>query len=256
MTSHIPQPQSRLLQLPGEIRNEIYDYLVVRQRYIHFKRPTADANTATLRASNDQATLRIALGLVHTCRQLRKEFQPLHLKDVHATVNIPDINEFIADFIPIPATCTNTLYIRIPRSYYTVNLMPLLRFQSAATSVKINLLDPYRAPDGFDIVHDDRDEDPHYRFFCFLTAVLAALERTAAWRTYFRDAIVDITVDHAEHFSWTIKVKKDAKEDWMPWNAATSRESSSRQHRAAASMWRMRIGMGHIIMPNVVVASD
>jgi len=240
-----------------EIRNEIYDYLVVRKRYVHFKRPTADATTTPAHASNNPYTHRIALGLVHTCRQLRKEFQPLHLKYVHATVNIPDINEFIADFIPIPATCTNTLYIRIPRSYYTVNLMALLRFQNAATFVKIILLDPYRGPDTFDIKPDDnRDGDPHYRFFCFLTAVLLALERTAAWRTYFRDAIVDITVDHAEHLSWTIKVKKDAKEDWMPWNAATSRESSSRQQRAAASMWKMRIGMGHIIMPNVIVASD
>jgi len=184
-----------------EIRNEIYDYLVVRKRYIHFKRPTADATTTPVHASTYSYTHRIALGLVHTCRQLRKEFQPLHLKDVHATVNIPDINEFIADFIPIPATCTNTLYIRIPRSYYTVDLMALLHFQNAATSVKIILLDPYRGPDTFDIKPDDnRYGDPHYRFFCFLTAVLA-LERTAACRTYFRDAIVDMTVDHAEHLS-------------------------------------------------------
>lgn len=145
--------------------------------------------------------------------------------------------------------------LRMPIFSYTIDLMPLVRLQSAARFVLINLR---HIPEAF-IERSSTEklfkDGEHFAFTRCIQAIIA-LKCMEVWRNYTRDAIVNITVELHGTLSLTIEVNKDAKEDWMPWDAATSRESSSKQHRAAATMWKMRIGLGDLIVPNVVVASD
>jgi hypothetical protein len=87
---------------------------------------------------------------------------------------------------------------------------------------------------------------------------MLALRRVQVWREYTRDAIRDITVKHDKRdgLSWCIEVKKAAKLDCMPSDAAVPRESLAKRCWCAAMIWRIKVRLGGITMPNVLVASD
>ena len=219
---------------------------------MRFSIPTA--NQIPLTPSRRRLIPRTAIGLIHTCRQLREEFQPLEIQDVEIEVDLRVVNRLIADLVPKPEAWRNQLDIEVPRSYYTFDLMPLVRFQNVARSALVRALTAPQTRIGFDSPSSSR-EYADFDFSCLITNILF-LSRTQVWRDYTQDALVNITVDYHGSMSWTIEVNKDAKEDWMPWDAGTTRESCSKQTWAATRMWKMRVGLGHMIMPNVVVASD
>ena len=212
------------------------------------------ANQAPLTDTRRHYTPRTAIGLIHTCRQVREEFQPLEIQDTEIEVDLRIVNRFIADLVPKPEAWWNKLEIEVPRLYCTFDLMPLVRFQNAARSAVVRATTAPQTCIGFDLPAYITS-GAHFDFSCLITNILF-LSRTQAWRDYTQDAIVNITVDYHGAVSWIIEVKKDAEEDWMPWDAGTTRESCSKQTWAATRIWKMRVGLGHMIMPNVVVAYD
>jgi hypothetical protein len=63
----VPQPDSPLLQLPGELREQIYDFLFVSTRVTFGERSTGRIGRKTLKPASH------SLALLRVCRQIYKE---------------------------------------------------------------------------------------------------------------------------------------------------------------------------------------
>jgi hypothetical protein len=130
-----------------------------------------------------------------------------------------------------------------------MSLLPLIRLGYASPAIKIELTGT--------AIRGDVEDAQHLALKMFVDALLV-LRRTRVWREYTRDAVRDVTVKHHERdgLSWCVEVKKGAKRDWMPWDVAVPRGSMEKGRWGAAMMWRMKVGLGGIMMPNVLVASE
>jgi hypothetical protein len=107
----------------------------------------------------------------------------------------------------------------------------------------------------FGVECEDTEYEKHYVLPNLIDSIFY-LGRSEVWRNYIHDSITNITIKYHESLSWTIEVKKIAKEDCMLWDTAAPQESSWKKCRAANTMSKIRIGLGGIMKPNVVVASD
>lgn len=100
-----PANNSRLLNLPGELRNMVYDYLFVSTRLTFAERRIGDRFMATKPAPNSLAILR-------TCRQINRETQGLWLNRV--LFNFDTICTMLDKLSTLPeGTVSEIRYLRV-----------------------------------------------------------------------------------------------------------------------------------------------
>ena len=92
----LPQTLSPLLQLPGELRNQIYNYLFASTRLTFGKRRTSRMTCKTMRpALNSLAILRV-------CRQINQEAGSLWLGEI--LFNFEQVEDLLDKFSTLPSS--------------------------------------------------------------------------------------------------------------------------------------------------------
>lgn len=179
-------------------------------------------------------------GLAQSCKQLRKEFLPLLLHHVQHHLKGQEMHDYIETF----NSSMITIHVPVRIDFHgmedeTVELLPLLKM-AAKTWVSCYFL--LKWPEG------TTDQ------------VLDKLSSTAtlvkAWRDFAGHSVSSIKYRVNDPQSFEIVVKQAAKEAWMPWDPRVDAATRPKKDCAAATLWRFRIGIGHLPMPKVEVVED
>ncbi|KAH7082607.1 hypothetical protein BKA63DRAFT_583610 [Paraphoma chrysanthemicola] len=83
-----------LLELPGELRNRIYDF-AVEEPITYFSRRLQTWSATELESSGITEQKPLYQNLTQSCRQLRKEYLPLYVGQLELHVCHVDVDEFI-----------------------------------------------------------------------------------------------------------------------------------------------------------------
>ncbi|KAF2993454.1 hypothetical protein E8E13_002209 [Curvularia kusanoi] len=114
---------SRLLAIPGEIHNLIYEFIIEKalsRTQLKFTdvKEHPDSIRLTRKPGHEQDwpnLLRISVGLTQTCRQLRQEFLPIHQACVTVRVTKKDLPEYTATFIDGLDVANLNVWLPAPR---------------------------------------------------------------------------------------------------------------------------------------------
>ncbi|KAJ4350087.1 uncharacterized protein N0V89_008708 [Didymosphaeria variabile] len=119
-------PQSRLLQLPGELRNGIYEYAREDDTVgVHVARSLNSTGTTPMTRTQPWF-----LGLTQTCRAIRKEFRPVYMEHTVFSMRLLGAYTFIAAYVPshVEVFCGNVLInFDYGLSLLETNILPLLQ---------------------------------------------------------------------------------------------------------------------------------
>jgi hypothetical protein len=101
----VPQPESPLLRLPGELREQIYDFLFVSTRVTFGERSTGRIGRRTLKPAPH------SLALLRVCRQIYKECKYFWLSRV--LFNFESVESLLDKLSPLPlATLSQIRHVR------------------------------------------------------------------------------------------------------------------------------------------------
>lgn len=106
VSSWVEQRSSRLLQLPGELRNMIYDLVFGSIRLIYGKRPINRYSQVRMKSPPH------SLALLHTCQQTYQELRFYWMK--HVLFIFEDPETLVNKLSPLPAPITSQIrHLRI-----------------------------------------------------------------------------------------------------------------------------------------------
>ncbi|KAF2023368.1 hypothetical protein EK21DRAFT_118842 [Setomelanomma holmii] len=201
-----------LLDLPGEIRNRIYDAAVGGENTQCKLSPpeAANANPDDETSSGDPEKRQLYafldrawLGLTQTCRQLRIEFLPIYFANLDIMIDYWNVYDYLATFIfqgklnEDPTTKEYTLSLSSSHNEISpsINIAPLLRTYKKSPGFKLNF-----------------GEDHRYSY-----DVQCVLNRdNTAWWEYMLKAISRIHYHANLSFSYMdTLVKPEFAEGWM-----------------------------------------
>jgi hypothetical protein len=116
-----------------------------------------------------------------------------------------------------------------------IDLLPLFQLgrDYPKLFVKTNLVAP-----------DDAEQDICYKLWFNLHA-------NEAWLLFINNEASRILYCLGADVPLSIFVKPSARKEWMPWDPRVDRMTCAQEHRGAAAIWRLRIGMGQFEMPYV-----
>jgi hypothetical protein len=183
-----------------------------------------------------------SVGLAQSCQQFRKEYLPLHLDRVRCfNVMGHEMHEFVQTF---GTSAITTLVPVVFNFEYTetgqiFELWPRLKM-ALKTHVGIHHM----------------SEKHLVKLNASLRHPLNTIKDVEAFRAFIRDSVSSITYQVGHDESLRVMVKQSAKKEWMPWDPEVDAETRPRKDRAAAALWRFRMGFGPIQMPKVEIAED
>ncbi|KAH7066590.1 hypothetical protein BKA63DRAFT_123610 [Paraphoma chrysanthemicola] len=137
----------RFLDLPGELRNRIYELVDVTPRLVTLAMP-ANPRIRRIRGTAYYSRMQLrGLALTQVCREIRGEFRPLLLRDV--VVSLRDIEMYVHAFVEQPKMNYRRAFglfhekigiIQISISSYSeVDVLYLLRLKARHPDSKIKL---------------------------------------------------------------------------------------------------------------------
>jgi hypothetical protein len=250
--------KSRLLDLPGELWNRIYDLAIQdleeaasENRAWRFEmRPPSDISKCALdpdldplpfpsmATSNWSDFNRAYLGLSQTCHTLRTEFLPLHNAVTQATscIDLPNATAYTETFILPYATGAETtldVLIGAEGTYRIDSLLDLLR-----RLPELKLRHP---------LHMVPAEKSDIQALCIMCA-------SSAWAAYYHKCVSGVEVQVTwNRKSWLdevciyILVKKDFGEAWMSWAPRYWQD-----YQSGLWEWQEELGLDGIITPDVL----
>jgi hypothetical protein len=161
---------------------------------------------------------------------------PLHYRRTTHTILGRDINQYITDFFPEKARSCGRVIVNLRHSMgHTLDLLPVLKMSITAPYLEITIFGLLPLLD------------------LDLLTKLLSLRGVKVWQRFIQDSVASIS--YSVSFAETLKivVKPSVQADWMPWYPTVDMEGRSKKVRGAATLWRMKVGLGGFAMPCVEV---
>jgi hypothetical protein len=175
----------------------------------------------------------ITIALTQTCRQIRLEFLPLHDASFGSDIPAQNIGKNISKYYNV---LLRSEWLWIDGSDcegLVVELLPLMRLSTAAP--RVNIL-------GF------RGGE--------LAQNLLEIRHVLALKKFVHTSATSMSYRAGSNSALKVVVKESAAAEWMPWDPTVDNEGRPRKERGAATLWRMRAGLGAFPMPFVEVAKQ
>lgn len=184
-----------------------------------------------------------SLGLTQTCRFIRQEFHPLQLAGVKYAVQGPDIDDYIRTFHNERTCLPPQLILDFHGTLNeTIELMPILSMLLAGAEMML-------APTS-QLGHKEPPGNT-------VPKLVFATRNVAPWRDFVRSSVSSIKHRHGQTDILHITVKQSVRKEWMPWNPKVdSLATRGRKEYATITLWKLKIGLGHLQLPFVDVSDD
>ncbi|KNG50857.1 hypothetical protein TW65_01835 [Stemphylium lycopersici] len=139
-------PQRNLLNLPGELRNRICEWVIEgTQSDVRLRSPPYPlwlACRAPNRVLRWELLRRETLGLTQTCRKLRDEFLPLHQQHVIVQLwNPEDLRRYLAEFFPNNEEPHGTVKLSVPPEHAKLEVLPFIHALCSAPKLDLRFVD-------------------------------------------------------------------------------------------------------------------
>jgi hypothetical protein len=224
-----------------EIRNQIYAYAItpttVRLRLLPESEKDSVATPSNYHDVKWRISRRTCIGLSQTCWTVRSEMIQLHHQRTASVILANDINKYITDFLPEKAWACGRIYLDFASlGSCSLELLPLLQLNIIAPKLEIY-------------------EYPSTPAWTQLSKLLL-LRRVEVWRHFIQNSVTSISYRIGPAETLKIVVKPSARAEWMPWNPPIDTDGRSKKVRSAATLWRIKAGLGGFSMPFVEVAEE
>ena len=191
-----------------ELRNRIYEYVIAQKRnrrpteilLIPPPYPTKSLLSCPGRLLSWSKLRRQTLGLSQTCRQLRREFLPLHQRIAPISISQTDVERYVTDFFPKDSQANGTLEIRLSRPR-KVSLLQLFKLIVRSPKFIVHL---YSLCDWYDSTNA-------------IVRLLLDSASMTKWATFVGEHVSHLSVSTGPHSKLVITVKRSAMKTWMPW---------------------------------------
>jgi hypothetical protein len=214
----------RFLELPGEIRNAIYNYC----------EPTAPQNFVHGHKIDRQTPSHTVLNLAGVNKQLRSGFLPLCQNGFTHRVQIADLSSYMQTFIAPHSTVSRTIEIEVEAGIKkAVDILPLMTLVRKHGGLVLEIKDSSPVPSPFETA-----EQRQARLLIDLLASVFSSSslQTDKWAAYASKAVREVIVAPTDgDLEIQVVVKKRYEEWWMGW------ENKSR-HTKVMQDWVQRTG--------------
>ncbi|KAH7093534.1 hypothetical protein FB567DRAFT_587964 [Paraphoma chrysanthemicola] len=229
-------PYSPLLDLPGEIRNLIYEYLLESDCVTLYKAKLAKASNIGKDQFKESGSGR---SLTHTCSQLRAEFLQLFQESTTIHMSSSNIGGYVNAHYPDPANAIGRLVVEVTLTPSPTDLGSVIHLPALAPRMDVTL-----------VYHGDTK-----RWFHHSLKILAGVGNNPVWRNVVLQDMPRLLVFiEKEEPHLVIELKLDTTRRWTtPMGFPSTKRRylvSKKADPEQTRVWRSKVGLGGLRFPH------